>query len=510
MGDRSPLTRYFLGPVAAARVLLLRKLILGCLAVDVLATHLSPAWRYGAAGFNVAHFSLFDRVLPLPTTALYVGMLVLVSIGAALSALMAKPPRALILAVGVLYTWGWSCSMHDSYQHHYLISLLVLTLAFSPVESADELLDGTHGEVPRTHALGYAMTSTLAAVVYSYTAVSKTEPDWLSGAAMRSITHDGELIRPLMNAAESIAGITGDDFWWLLGHSVVPVQVICAVGYFTAPLRDGALSTSADRELTTRAKTAFADPARVGAAIALLVGATFAIVWLGLSVWIALPLAAAVSVFALPREARGYFFSRPTALDAIAWLALPTALSFHVGADLIALEIGWFSLYMIALAFVVFLPGTWVTSIVRIGHALTQRAHGPALASMWLPLAMGAILAMLFVGHDADLPGAFGATGLVAVGLFATLVGTMTGRWPIARIVSVASAALFAAVIVYATLHRGEGRYDFYRFAGGDFRRRGELEQAEAAYVRANRHAPPGQNRTRQLEDVRRELERRH
>ena len=76
-----PWTAYWLAPVAAVRPWLFAKLTLFILAFDLLHTHLGPAWRYGAAGFNVPHFDVL-RALPVPTTSAYVGVLFFTSASA--------------------------------------------------------------------------------------------------------------------------------------------------------------------------------------------------------------------------------------------------------------------------------------------------------------------------------------------------------------------------------------------------------------------------------------------
>jgi len=133
-----PWTGYWLAPVAAVRPWLLTKLTLFLFAFDVLHTHLGPAWRYGAADFNVPHFA-FLRALPIPTTAAYVGMLFFVSTSALVCALVPPPPRPLLFAIAAPYTWGWAFPMHDSYQHHYLPSFPLLAIALLPTPDSPQV-----------------------------------------------------------------------------------------------------------------------------------------------------------------------------------------------------------------------------------------------------------------------------------------------------------------------------------------------------------------------------------
>ena len=43
-------------------------------------------------------------------------------------------------ALFLLYTYSWSMSMLDSYQHHYFVSLILLCMIFFPRVTALELL----------------------------------------------------------------------------------------------------------------------------------------------------------------------------------------------------------------------------------------------------------------------------------------------------------------------------------------------------------------------------------
>jgi hypothetical protein len=518
-----PWSRYWLAPVAAVRPWLLMKFTLFVLAFDVLGTHLGPAWRYGAAGFNVPHFAWMSA-LPTPTTAAYVGMLFLVSTGALVAALVPKPPRWLLGGLGVLYTWGWSCSMHDSYQHHYLLGLVLMLFALFPRVDAFDLFgaasqpsEAPSGLVPRVHSLGVTMLTSLCATVYSFTALSKTEPDWLSGDAMRSITHDGATIRGAIDLAASL-GVEVDDFWWWLGHGVVPVQIICALGYASAPLLDGA-STAEEREALPRLLASWWGPKGRGPAVA---GALFLGAFLGVVVGFALELgptgfalatlglgAAGAAIF-FDGPAWRFFFAplgRPSLRGAFAIVAMLTAISFHVGAEHLDLAIGWFSAYMIAIAAIIFLPARWLSLLAFAATAPLRRRARAASTPAELPravlLGLAGGVALVVMGQLADLPGAVAASSLAALGLAVTIGLALSGRLELRVAMQAAGACLVAGLAITGWLHVTSGRFDYYRFAGGDFRRRLEYDAALEAYVRANRYAPEGQSRDDRVEEMR-------
>lgn len=515
-----PLERYWLAPLPAVRAWLFAKTALLLFAVDVFAEHLRPAWRYGTAGFNVAHFPLLE-LLPAPTTALYVGVMVAVGLGAFVAALSPRPPRALLVAIAVAYLWSWSSSMHDSYQHHYLLSLFLLAFACFPLVSSRDLFGVPadlatpaapvaraeppaaprakagkkgraartaieaheraptparrsladalpHGIVPLASSWGMVIVWVTAAIVYSYTAVSKAELEWRSGEALRNITRDGATIPGAVDLFARF-GIAGDDLWPFLGHSVIALQIACALGFATAPLRDRARGT-----------------ARV-------------------------------------------------VLEAVAIAALLLALSFHLGAEYMGLQIGWFSWYMILLALATFVPARWLSLAVLYltwpARELAQQAKASPspVAAAVLALIAGAL--MLPVGLDLDLPGALPACVLVGVALMAAAIFAQVRRVFVAEIRAAAIALIVAAAIVPTSLRRLGGdeeigrdgrpephydvRYDYWRFAGGDFRRRGEWAAALDAYQHAARHAPEADTREErerlerraQIEEMRQRVE---
>jgi hypothetical protein len=466
---RSPLDRFAFGPVAAVRPWLFAKALHLILALDVWHTLVGPAWRYGAAGFNVAHFAILDA-LPIPTREAYVGMLVLVGAMAFVAVALPRTPRALSIAITVLYTWGWSCSMLDSYQHHYLLSVLLVAACFFPqlsatdvfgwadekaaaapapaqptkrtkkkgVASAPRALTRPSAVVASIRSLGWTLVTSFAGVVYGFTAVSKAEPDWRSGEALRNITQNGATMPGPMHFAESL-GLEPDTVFHLMGTGMIAVQIVCSLGYVTASLRDGASGPSAR--------------------------------------WLA----------------------------GLGSLALALALSFHVGAEYIGLQIGWFSYYMIALACVALTPAGWLVALFsELTKPTRTRAPGTLSTTPMLAPALGltAAGAAAFAGTEIDLPGAYGASALVGFAALVLGVGALL-REPLRPQLGRAAGALGLAMLACVwSMTQGTERYDFYRFAGGDFRRRGEYENALEAYREANRYAPPGQSREERVHEM--------
>lgn len=528
--------RTVFAPVAAARPYLALKATLVLLAFDMWLTRASHAGRYGAGGFNVPHFELLELFQPAVSPALYVGVCVLTGVVALAVAVSSRAPRWLFGLLFALHTFSWAMSMLDSYQHHYLLSLVLLAFAFFPKLTAEDALgsprrlEATSAKKSKTattkkrkgkahatlrhpvglrlrdpfrvaSAWGYTLLAWSIATVYGYTAFAKTDPEWLSGAAFARVLRLPVAGAPPPGADDPIApfrsllgafGIEGETFWWAMGHSVVVVQMICCAGYLLAPLRD-----------------------------------------LTQSRW----------------------------LRAFYGVVLATALGFHLGAEYMNLKIGWFSWYMMGYALVFFLPGSWLTAGARIAVPLVGASLGSevltarivaaigavavgALTSTWpltstgaallllTPLRLvakaaeasepsdttnrGAIaaallgaLALVAVGYWVDLPGAKAASVVAAVALGAGLVGLFLVRGSAEPIHSYGIGALLGAGALAACISWSEVRFDFYRNVGGDHRRRGEYVTAYLAYVKANRYAPEGRGRRNKEEELRALLERR-
>ena len=549
-------------PVAAVRPYLVLKGTLLLLALDMWLTRASHAGRYGAGGFNVAHWAWLDAIQPPVSPAVHVGVCVFVGLLAIAIVLLDRAPRWLVAIAFVAHTWSWAMSMLDSYQHHYLLSIVLLALMFVEPMNADMALHpkGTkrkrkgkrkgkkrRSAEKKTSAVGLRFTETIrrrapltscwayalfcwsAGIVYLYTAFSKTDPEWLSGASLKRVLNlpesgvaplggvdpIGPARRIVMWFGDGLNGVLdvfGADpvfdsstFWWFMGHSVVVVQIICASGYALAPFRDVAKS----------------------------------------------------------RVLRAYY-----------WIALATVLSFHLGAEYMNLQIGWFSWYMIGYALVVFLPSSWWVALARLVIPLEKKEYRTSefwiarallvisalivamTSSTWVDtrifgvplsrifgvginapmLAMCGVLALIIATRSlrAVREGQYGIAGPAAIfGAFVTLAAAWLIDLPGALIggvlvVVVLGAGLFvqhraeptaramliygfAATVcgslLYASIAASEVRWDYYRNVGGDHRRRGEIREAYEAYVKANRYAPEGEDRREREEEMRQILE---
>lgn len=522
--DDGLLVRWAFGPIAAVRPYLAGRFVLLLLALDVWATHLGPAWRYGTAGFNVPHFDWVDRVLPAPTAFTYVAMLGLLSATLAAAASLARPPAALLGVGAVLYLWGWSSSMHDSYQHHYLLSWMLGVTALLPFRAARELFGEPcrgqaqsadahwlvrfgsatlpYGPVPRTHAWRYRLLTSLAAVVYFYTAIAKLEPDWRSGDALRTLTHGGEDIDGMLSLLRS-SGVEGDAVWPLLGAATIAIQVLVGLGYTLAPLADGDLGGGPALLVRRRWSILLGFTAAVG------VAASAVSLGTALHALTVVPALVALGAAGFALHRLGGHVSGAGLAQGIGIAAMCAAIAFHIGAEDMALEIGWFSYYMVGLAVVVLGPPGPLSALVALAteplRALDRYLDRAVPAALVIGAAAASMVALVVLGDRVLVGGAFEALAASAALIFALGLAALV-RPVLARpVVELAPGVIAVALASFVLLGTGRERFDHFRFAGGDFRRRGEPAAALAAYRRALELAPDDERdriaaRVRELE----------
>lgn len=423
---------------------LLRGLCL-LLAIDLCFDMVEHGGRYGIGEFNVAHFALLDRWLPLPTATLYVGLLIL-SAGLALQIALGGAARALRFGLFASYTSAWLISVHDAYQHHYLLSWLLLWAACMPYVTLRRALD-------REPLSGWAlpMTSLSCAVVYSFTAVSKSEPLWRSGDVMRVLTHSkapGDEHPGKFDGLRDLTlqlGLTDRQFWQAIALSTIALQCVIALAYMLAPRRD-----------------------------------------------------------AQPSRTRVFLVT----------LGLLGALSFHATAELFhVFEIGLFSYYMMAMAWLLLAPAVSLTPLAGLLArsqeqllAWWSRARGrvrlPSVGARPIELLVVPLFVLLAV--LTPLPGApWAGSTLAAVALSRQL--WVWRRSPRER-GSLALQLALTALALWSSLALSPVPFDFYRRTGGELARMGLTEQAIDMYKRGERYAPRGRSRAKKIRELEAEL----
>lgn len=516
---------YFHAPFAAARAYLFSRLFLVLVALDAWTLMIGHAGRYGVDGFNVAHFAWLDAIMPQPTAAMYVGVLLVTGL-LALALAIGGTHHVALAALFLLYTISWAMSMLDSYQHHYFVSSVLLCLVFFPSLRASDVQPGQapppsaapeprqgktknknqpktkaaasqlttrantlylaagwlaiaayafipapkhefgllcgcaavlaiatwiraarrNPEPARTQGFGFNLLGATAGILYLYTCIAKLDAGWRDGHTITRISAAKRVYAPLLELAREL-GTSEDTFWSLFATSVVPMELTIAITYL-------------------------------------------------------------VSVRADSSESRW-----PKRLTLLGWVL---AMTVHLGAEAMELEIGWFSYYMMLFACAFLLPARSVDSLAslltlpanfiraQLADVLVPPADKPSMAGT---LAITAAVALMLgmVGKQVDLPGAMTAC-LIAAGLvaLAAVAVSLRGKPVEARPLVLGTGA--AAALMWAAMATSQARWDFYRFLGGDLKRRGEPAAALEAYERGERYAPKGQSRQPEIDGLRKQL----
>ncbi len=438
--------RPFSLPYHPARAYLLQKGLYLLLAFDAWLSMLPHGGRYGMGGFNVSHFAwldaVFDGLEVTPNSAFYVGLLLLTG-SLSLLHVLAGGARFLRVAVFALYTTSWLISLFDSYQHHYLLSWLLLWTIFMPDVQPD--CAGKRDVAP-AHGWGVPMTALNCGIVYAFTAISKSEADFRAGHVLVRLSKSQPpgsdapgVLDPLRDLLMSLLGVQEYVAWGLIAQSVVALQIVAAIGYFAASERDGAKSR-----------------------------------FRGIACMLALLAVLSFHAFA---EIGGMF------------------------------DIGWFSYYMLWFGFVLLSPSAWVAGVARLFARRWVRpaAERSVGASRWLVATQLAASSVLWVllARVLDLPGACAACAL-ACGL--VLAWGMLLVWAdfLASAQRLAIAGTLTALACFVAFKQSDARYDYYRWAGGELRSLGALPEALAMYRKAEHHAPKGRSRAKQIAELER------
>ncbi|MGE3764779.1 MAG: HTTM domain-containing protein [Kofleriaceae bacterium] len=211
--DPSSKSFWFGFEIAWAKLLVARFVIFGLLAVDALL-QISHAPRYGAGGFNVAHMPGLDD-LGAGRASFAIAQLVIAYMLA--FAALGVRTRVVLPIATALYAWVYFGSQLDSYQHHYLVALVLLLSCFVPWERPAEA-------TPRTPVRSWALRLILVqlGIMYAWAAISKMDAAWLDGrtldlqisGAMRSIIDDTIGIKAASRFALLAEIILALTIWW--------------------------------------------------------------------------------------------------------------------------------------------------------------------------------------------------------------------------------------------------------------------------------------------------------
>lgn len=430
---KSAWDRFWYGEVSAIRPYLLMKFVLLIVAFDCWVLHVRRGWHYGLDGFNVAHFNLLDVLQPLPSPELYVVLMILTGILAFISA-FTRPHRGLLAITTLMYTYGWMMSRIDSYQHHYLISLILFAIVFMPKLHVSDLYPPTvsgkcHGSAKHARNLSswaYVLLGVNMAIVYLFTAVAKTDNDWLSGNVLRSMSFIQE---PLSSVEFKLAylGISLDLFWKAVAISVMTGEIVLSASYL--------ISVNRDRE-------------------------------------------------------KKLFYA------ITGWVGLLLAAGFHLGLELFDFRIGWFSLYMVVIACVYFLPrsllfkaGSVITLPERkirdlLKKSADKRTVITGSVTTGIAILLNASLC-IYAGYGLDLPGAVEAGYIGAVLLVISLSYLLFNK-QYRNALQYSLVITLSVILMWGAIALSETRFRYYSGLGVYNLRTNELGAALENLEKAN------------------------
>jgi len=208
--------RFWFGfEVTWAKLLLARVVLFALLAIDaVLSIRHAP--RYGAGGFNVAHLPGLDALGP--TRASY-AIAQLVSAYLFVLVAFGVGTRYALPVVTAIYAWLYFGSQLDSYQHHYLVVLLLLLACFVPWQRP---ADATPATPVRSWAVRLMLVQ--LGIMYLWAAISKLDVAWLDGRTLHE-----QITGSLRHAIDATIGIT-----WT-ARLVVVTELVLAVIVWVRP-----------------------------------------------------------------------------------------------------------------------------------------------------------------------------------------------------------------------------------------------------------------------------------
>ncbi len=194
LGPAEEPTFWFGFDVSWAKLVLARVVVFMLLALDALF-QIPHAPRYGA-GFNVAQLPLLDALAP--GRVLYnVGELVLAYLF--VLAACGVLTRFVLPVATAIYGWLYFSSHLDSYQHHYLVWLVLLLACFVPWQRP---ADATPTTPVRSWALRLILVQ--LAILYFWAAVSKMSSAWLDGSTLSGQMSGS--VRSLIDATVQLKG----------------------------------------------------------------------------------------------------------------------------------------------------------------------------------------------------------------------------------------------------------------------------------------------------------------
>ena len=224
---------WFEQPIEPAQIATFRFLFFGLLAIDSWLK-IGFAAGYGAGGFNIAHVAWLDRILPVPDARVIVLLWLAQSYLAARIAL-GGTRHWLGVLLAVLYGSTYLASQLDSWQHHYLLALLLIVLAW------------VRWNRPRQVTWPFQLVRAQLSLVYFWAAVTKLDPRWLDGTV---VALSRGPIGDVQAWAAASLGVSPGVFWATLAWSGLFMEIFMCVAVLVPGLRGAAVVTGVVFHLT--------------------------------------------------------------------------------------------------------------------------------------------------------------------------------------------------------------------------------------------------------------------
>ena len=413
-------------PVEAIRLVVFARMFLGLLAFDLWMLHLPRAARYGFGNFNVAHFAWLDEIAPEVTSSVYAGLVLLSGLLSLVMAIAGPRRFGLVLLAG-MYTFAWSMSMLDGFQHHYLISLMLFCMIFFPL-TPSAVRSGRNDALPAVlpSSWSFLMLGATLAIAYAFAAISKSDASWRSGQTLEMLSGSNRYLLGIVDLATA-CGLSAAAVWKFIARSVIAAEWLAAATYLALPPRMGDQQRWMDRLRLL--------------AWAMIVGLHLGIEMLGFQIgWFSWYMVLAASCFLLPN---GCF-----ALLARVAAMLPRVLARRLGVD-------------------------------------RRSTNKPGISIYGFVMAGLGILLLSFLGKSADLPGTSYACVLAGVAVLGlALYGQISpnaGWKPLPLFVATAPAIAAMSMAVLLSSVRAE----YYLELGSEWERTQQPNQALTAYKKA-------------------------
>jgi hypothetical protein len=184
---------FFFGfTIPRAKLAFARFWFFGLLAADAFL-QLRHAPRYGAGGFNVSHLPFTDA--GPGRVAVGASYLLLASLFGAIA--LGVGSRLTVALAAAIYAWVYFGSQLDSYQHHYLVAM-VLIVAIGVPWFRPRGTPRAAGEDP---VASWAVRLILLelAIVYLWAAISKLDARWLDGSTLRAAMLSSDTVHDLID-----------------------------------------------------------------------------------------------------------------------------------------------------------------------------------------------------------------------------------------------------------------------------------------------------------------------